>query len=642
MLIETQARKHEQTYSDGHRKLLGTHYTPDSIVDYIVRRALRPLLEDNACVDNIRILDPACGSGLFLLKAFDVLAGHWRKRFGSFGPKEARYILANSLFGIDIDEQAVLATRQHLLEKASLPESESLSLNKNIIVADALALKLPLTQMDLYEQISPTPAGSFHFEKHSFDCIVGNPPYIRIQNTALAKRESYTSAYITASGRFDIATLFLELSEHLLKDQGRLGFIVSNKILSTSGAKKLRTFLLTHFSIDEIVDLSDTKLFEAAVLPMILLSTRSKRNGQQIAYSFVTESHSQAINLTVQTENLLNLIESFQIPFEANVLVTNRLFHVQRFYAASPSVQASVWTFHNERENKLLSKLKINSAYSLCQIAEKISVGLKTTADAVFIKPMTKKFIKQKGLEPELIFPLLESHNINRWRYSWDSDRDLFVLYPHFEQHGKVVPIDLEVFPRAKDYLEANRPQLEGRNYLLQAARRWYEIWVHQSPSDFKKPKLVTPDISSSNRFAIDSKGFFVNGTCFYVILKDKSDLSYYSVLGLLNSKIIEYFHKTTSGNSLYAKRFRYWTSYIGSYPMPKRLFSSSELQSELAYNVFHILEDTTDRDRVHLERENDLLCYELFELTHSEIQQIESTLAIHGSQSSARGRSPK
>ena len=67
-LIETKARQHEQTYSIDHRKLLGTHYTPDSVVDYIVNRTLRPYLESPDLFTNIRILDPACGSGLFCLK----------------------------------------------------------------------------------------------------------------------------------------------------------------------------------------------------------------------------------------------------------------------------------------------------------------------------------------------------------------------------------------------------------------------------------------------------------------------------------------------------------------------------------------------------------------------------------------------
>jgi type I restriction-modification system DNA methylase subunit len=111
-LVEARARQHEQTYSDEHRKLLGAHYTPDALVDYIVRRALIPFLDSPDTLTSIRVLDPACGSGLFLLKAYEILA-EWRNRTsGSFSSKDAKHILENCLFGIDIDERAVLATKE--------------------------------------------------------------------------------------------------------------------------------------------------------------------------------------------------------------------------------------------------------------------------------------------------------------------------------------------------------------------------------------------------------------------------------------------------------------------------------------------------------------------------------------------------
>jgi len=377
-----------------------------------------------------------------------------------------------------------METRKHLLEKASLSESEVPQITSNIISGDALALKSPPLQLDLeYHANNDTKVSQF--AKHSFHCIVGNPPYIRIQNTSAEKRDYYTSAYLTASGRFDISTLFIELAEHLLKDQGRLGFIVSNKILSTSSAKRLRSFLISNFAIEEIVDLSDTKLFDAAVLPMIHITTHTQKNNNNIAYSSITESNNHIEN-AIHTDDILGLITESHIPFEANIEITQRIFQVQRFYTNTPSARANVWTFHNERENRLLSMLRRNSACTLGEISEKISVGLKTTADQIFIKPMTQNFIKQKGFEPDVIFPLFESHNIGRWRYSWNARRDLYVLYPHAEQGGKVVPINLEAYPRVKKYLEANKTLLEARTYLAKSDRRWYEIWVHQSPSDFR------------------------------------------------------------------------------------------------------------------------------------------------------------
>jgi len=630
-LIETRARQLEQTYSGNHRKLLGTHYTPDSVVDYIVNQTLRPYLESPNLFTNIRILDPACGSGLFLLKAYDVLADYWKKTFGSFTSKDAQHLIENHLFGIDIDEEAVLATRKYLIQKASLDDAISFSLN--IIVGDALCLRPFYNQMQFGKQPLPKTSFGKTFSEHSFDCILGNPPYVRIQNTPLEKREKYISAYTTAVGRFDISSLFFELSDYLLKENGRLGFIVSNKILSTAGTKKLRNFLLTHFTIEEIVDLSDTKLFDAAILPLIFIATRSKERFNRIAYSSIMESHRKT-DTVQQTTNLLNLLKESGIPSETDASVNGRVFKVQRFFATLPSKRVNVWTFHNERENALLSKLKEQSACTIGDLCEKISVGLKTTADSVFIKPMTENFVKQHGIEKKLVFPLIESHNVNRWTCSWNSQTDLYVLYPHVEQNGKVIPVDLNKYPRAKNYLEEHRPQLEKRSYIKDSQRQWYEIWVHQSPEDFRQRKIITPDIASHNRFALDNNGFFVNGTCYYLILKDKSDIRYYSILGLLNSKVIEYFHKTTIGNSLYAKRFRYWTSYISVYPVAKRLFDSTRLVTQLVMNVSRLLNNPNVKECIDIENENDNLCYQLFDFTKSEIQEIETILSVHRSQS--------
>ena len=628
--IELQARRQEQTYSEQHRKCLGTHYTPDPLVDYIVNRTLGPLLGSRDSLTRLRIIDPACGSGLFLLKAYEMLADAWRKAFGSYGPNDAKYILKHSLFGIDIDERSVLEARKHLLAKASLSECDCVSIDENIVAGDALLVRPAPTLIPMGNQAPGTQLSGAIFAEHSFDCVIGNPPYIRIQHTPAEKREHYTASYTTACGRFDIAALFLELSEYLLNEPGRLGFIVSNKILSTAGAKRIRLFLRRHFAIEEITDLADTKLFDAAVLPMILIASRAGKKSNRIAYSSVAEAHNGTANtLTPQTEDILHFLRQAEIPFDGDVSVGGRVFRVQRFYVEPPSPDAKVWTFHDERQDKLLFKLRHNSACTVGDLCKKISVGLKTTADEVFIKPMTADFIQKKALEQALIFPLIESHNVGRWNYSWNPEDDLFVLYPHIERNGRVVPVELDAYPRIKDYLEANRSQLESRTYLAESGRRWYEIWVHQSPSDFRSRKIVTPDISSCNRFALDDKGLYVNGTCFYMILTDGSDTSYCSTLGLLNSRVIEYVHKTTSGNSLYAKRFRYWSSYIREYPVPKRLMDSPELRSLLAWNVVRLLNTTNEGERAELEKENDRLCYELFDLTEEEIREIERTLSL-------------
>ena len=109
MKIESSAWNHQTQYSAQQRKLLGVHYTPDNLIDYIVSHTLFSYLDKNKFtpLDKIKILDPACGSGLFLLKAFDLLCSLWQKQFGQLKPQDIRHILENNLYGVDIENNAV-------------------------------------------------------------------------------------------------------------------------------------------------------------------------------------------------------------------------------------------------------------------------------------------------------------------------------------------------------------------------------------------------------------------------------------------------------------------------------------------------------------------------------------------------------
>lgn len=617
---EPTAYHHEQNYSETDRKMLGIHYTPDMIIDYIVRRTLTPLVKSPESLLNIKVLDPACGSGLFLLKAFDVLAEQWIQQFGHFTYEDAYYLIENCLFGIDIDEKAVHATKQHLASKIP-DENQQEILKFHIVIQDALFLKInQQIQLDICKNIE-----LICFNGQQFDCIIGNPPYVRIQNASISKKE-LQAIYQTAQGRFDLSSLFIELAEYLLKQDGRLGFVISNKILTTAATKKLRQFLATQFCIEEIVDLSDTKLFNAAILPLILIAKRTMRNNGDIQYSHITQT-SYPMDTIPQTDNLLEFLENLSNITEVHVEHKHKCFQIRRFQTTLPK-QHSTWMFHPQAEYNLLAKLKSQSATTLEQVSEKISVGLKTTADAVFIKPMTQTFIACHQFESQLIFPVLESENVKRWHCDWQPENDLSVLYPYIESSNKVLPIDLIDYPYAASYLRQHYSQLAARTYLQQAKRQWYEIWVHHAPVSFRQRKIVTPDISTHNCFAIDEQGFFVNGTCFFIILKQNTPAFYHAILGLLNSSVIEYFHKMNSGNTLYAKRFRYWTSYIKHYPIPRKLLDSMELQTQLAQNTAQLIQATTQDEIVALEWHNNQLCYQLFDLNQEDIHEIEKKLA--------------
>ncbi len=633
MIVENVARAFETTYSTRERKLSGTHYTPDNVIDYIVERTVGRATDVFADFRQFRALDPACGSGLFLLKAFDVICASVQKQEGAISPLQARAILENCLYGIDIDGAAIQEAQRNLLKKAEKFGVREAKLINHFFVGDALERLVESgeqLELALVSNAKPKSNATIFPEVMAtggFDCVIGNPPYIRIQNIfLLERRNKYINFFQTASGRFDISNLFIELGASLLKDGGRLGFIVSNKLLSINGAAQLRKFLLNHFTIEEIIDLADTKLFEAAILPMILILQRGHHSLQQLTFASISEIKTNSAKAQ-SISDIFQALRDAELPVSREIEFQQRVFKFQKFLTNQPSKANTIWTFHPPAERRILEKIRLHAQGTLKEIAEKISVGLKTTADDVFVKPMTLQFIEKNKLERELVFPVLESHNVRRWFIQWQAEKDNYVLYPHHEKNGAVLPVDLDRFPHAKKHLHAHHQKLVSRTYLQEAGRQWYEIWVHQSPADFAKTKIVTPDISTTNRFAIDRKGYFVNGTCFYIILKDQSLETNFVILALLNSKLMEYFHKTTSGNVLYAKRFRYWATYLNQYPMPKALGEKNSIAERLASNARRLETLSSPDDITELEDENDRLIYSMFDLNDSEINEIEATL---------------
>ncbi|MGH7599236.1 MAG: Eco57I restriction-modification methylase domain-containing protein [bacterium] len=526
MIIEDAARAYETTYSANERKLSGTHYTPDNVIEYIVDKTIGNAISHVNDFRQFHIVDPACGSGLFLLKAFDAICNSIQKEDGAISPQQARAVLENCLFGIDIDAAAIQTAQQNLLRKAEKFGVLNANMTNQFFTGDALDLlaenrsQLSLSfdeNQYLNKIIFPEV-----MKNGGFDCVIGNPPYIRIQNIfPIKRRQKYIDFFQTASGRFDIANLFIELSATLLKNGGKLGFIVSNKLLSINGARQLRQFILNHFAIEEIIDLADTKLFDAAILPMILILKHGHGTSHQMIFSSVSEIKTNS-RQAQRVSDIFQTLQNADLPISREIEIQQRVFKVQKFLTQQPSKASAVWTFHPPTEKRVLEKIKLNAKGTLKDISEKISVGLKTTADDVFVKPMILVFIQENKLEDELVFPLLESHNIDRWSVQWQRGKDNFVLYPHKLINGKLAPVDLKRFPHTKKYLYSHREKLASRAYLQEAGRQWYEIWVHQSPADFAKLKIVTPDISATNRFALDRKGYFINGTCFYIILKDQ------------------------------------------------------------------------------------------------------------------------
>jgi hypothetical protein len=295
------------------RKAGGVYYTPTYIVDYIVKQTVGKLLEGKSPKQaaRLRILDPACGSGSFLLGAYQLLLDWHRDYYVQDGPKkhtkelyqgaggvwrlttaEKKRILLANIYGVDIDPQAVEVTKLSLLLKVLEGESEQTlqsqlrmfheralpDLSSNIQCGNSLIGPdfYEGRQMVLFDDEERYRINVFDWETAfpwlretgGFDVVVGNPPYIRIQTMkewAPIEVEFYKEAYTTASqGNYDIYVVFVERGVSLLNTQGRLGFILPHKFFNAQYGEPLRSLLAKGRNLAEIVHFGHQQVFAGA------------------------------------------------------------------------------------------------------------------------------------------------------------------------------------------------------------------------------------------------------------------------------------------------------------------------------------------------------------------------------------------
>jgi len=331
------------------RKEAGIYYTPTYVVDYIVRNTLGKLLKGKTPeeVSKIKVLDPACGSGSFLIKAFDIIKEHYdeyNKRIHENAKKGnslegfkdiisnvEKRILTENLYGVDLDEQAAEIASVNLMLKALKPKEKlPLILDENIKVGNSLISgtedelkqyfgdgweeKRPFNWEDEFPDI---------FVEGGFDVIIGNPPYIRVDN--LKKEDKIywkdSNRFDSNEGKYDIYYLFIESAYKWLKDGGMCGFIVPNKFCAASSAKKLRDIIFNFSSSCYIVSISNLDVFrDAANYPLLLIVTKG-RNIEKIkissAFSQEEFLNKNFVSYELDKENL-NYLPSKIIPININ------------------------------------------------------------------------------------------------------------------------------------------------------------------------------------------------------------------------------------------------------------------------------------------------------------------------------------
>ncbi|HEY5503595.1 MAG TPA: N-6 DNA methylase, partial [Sedimentisphaerales bacterium] len=314
------------------RKAGGVYYTPQYIVEYIVKNTVGKLLEScRTPIDaaKLKILDPACGSGSFLVGAYAFLID-WhvkyfdtKKRLSAADRADAYYdsdgrvrltahlksqILKNNLFGVDIDQQAVEVTRfslslkaledtrreelyeeRTLFKETVLPDLyQNIKCGNSLIGPDYFSGKMfpdseELRRVNPFDWQREFPA---IFSSGGFDVVIGNPPYVRQESLGDDFKSYVKEKYNSYAGTADLYIYFIERSLKLLRKNGHFGFICSNKWMRSNYGHPLRDLIIKESKIEQIIDFGELPVFQgAATFPAILLLKKERTKEQNFIFA---------------------------------------------------------------------------------------------------------------------------------------------------------------------------------------------------------------------------------------------------------------------------------------------------------------------------------------------------------------------
>jgi len=650
------------------RKAGGVYYTPQYIVEYIVKNTVGKLIDGKTPkeISKIKIVDPACGSGSFLIGAYQYLLDFHKDYYfptgrdkpgkgkkdnpltpeGNLTTAEKKRILLNNIFGVDIDVNAVEVTKLSLLLKcmegetsASIAHQLSMfhervlpTLDENIKDGNSLIdTDYYDSQLDFGEDKKVKPFSwqkGFPevFKQEGFDVVIGNPPYLRmqgLQETQPYNVNYYKQNYLSAkAGNFDLYVLFDERGFDLLNEKGMLGFIQPHKFFHADFGEGLRNLIVKEKALVEVVNFGSQQVFADATTYTCLLFL-SKKKQEEIKISTVND------------------LKAFKIDNS----------NAETFSSAQPQLNTK-WNFVSSAKQSLFDKL-FKQEKTLADITRKIFVGLQTSADRIYVLEIRKEKSKtiiaySKSLDKEieiekgLVKPFLMGKDVKR--YEPLVPRNV-VIFPYQISNGTSQLMNREfiknIFPLGWDYILRNKKELEGREHDKMKGDNFYAYIYPKNLVEFDTVKISTPEIAIKPQLTIDIKGSCYHTTKVYsFVFKEgiKENEKYF--LGLLNSPVLWYFLSST-GYVLRGGYFTFKTEYLKPFPIKLIDFKNKtevEQHDEIVKLVDQLLQLNEEKAETKLQtkisqleskidycenRINEIV-YQLYDLTWEEIKIVE------------------
>ena len=508
----------------------------------------------------LRILDLACGSGAFLIEAFDQL--HALYEISNARLEELRgqrtlfdldrQILQHNLYGVDLNAEAIQICQLSLWIKTAARGKMLTSLDHTIregnsVISDPAVHPKSFNWRENFPEV---------FAQGGFDVVVGNPPYLR-QEWLAPFKPYWEKRYQSYHGVADIFVYFFEQGIEVLRPGGRLAFITSGSWVRGNFGAPLRKFLSANAKLESMVDFGEFQPFEDAemIRPSITVLSKNKPGGEMRLFKWLTSGR--------PPETLSEEI------------------------ARAPTVRsarlgANAWELETNDVTGLREKLSANGTTLSERIKGPINGGVTTGCNESFLisRDQKAKLVAEDPASAEVIFPFLSGSQVRPWHLKESGD---FII---FARRG----IEIDRYPAVRRHLEIYRPRLEPKpedwnggtwSGRKSGAYKWFEIQdATEYCGDFLKPKILWPDITNQPRFAFDESGSFIADTALMLPFADAY------LLGVLSSWTTWFFiSKTAQPLRLRSDRWQYRlkAQYMEHVPIPDAPETERQAIAELA-----------------------------------------------------------
>ena len=514
-------------YSYGSRTSGETHgvvLTKPHVVELILDLAGYTVDRDLCTVP---LLEPSCGKGAFLSAAIERLMRSVKRL------KRDPTQLADAIVAYDIDVEHVAHTRQlvqKLLQDSGLSPSAASSLAETWIREGDFLLST---------------------ESARFGAVVGNPPYVRIEQIAPELQFEYRARFASIYDRADLYVAFIEYGLNLLRPNGILSFVCADRWTLNKYGAPLRRLIAQRFRVSAYIDLHQASPFESHVIAYPAIFALTPGSSKDVAVAKLETASEQECSA---------LREVLVDPSLTRPGVSVK--HFESWFAGD-----APWTLTSPEHLAVLRDLEARFQPIEADGSSRIGIGVATGSDKVFIVSA------DADVEPDRLVPLVMREDL----YRGEIRNAKRCVINAFQDHGAVV--DLAEYPRLQRYLELHGSAIRSRHVSKNNPRAWFRTIDRVYPALVSKPKLLIPDIAGSNEVVFDVGRFHPHHNLYFVV-SDKWDME---LLGALLSSRVALFFVWSYAVKMRGGYLRFQAQYLRRIRVPQPNEIPARLSKSLA-----------------------------------------------------------